>query len=123
MIYAVMRGFKLNHLMNRHKPIVSKVPDEDNFDISALASIIKNCSIFISGTMNQREWNDCSLILKEYRNELNHAAIEKSGPTEFQNFLEVKEKLEKWLKKISDEFDPDCDEMRYFILLSRNSIS
>ena len=123
MIYAVMRGFKLNYLMNRYKLIVSKVQDEDDFDISALASIIKNCSIFMSDTKYQHDWNDCNLILKECRNELNHAAIQKSCSTEFQNFLDVKENSEKWLKEISDAFDPDCDEMRYFISLSYYSIS
>ena len=103
--------------MNPYKPTVSKVPDEDDFDISALASIIKNCNMFMADKKYQKDWNDCNLILKECRNELTHAAIQKSCSTKYQNFMDVKENSQKWLKDISDAFDPDCDEKRYFKLI------
>ena len=103
--------------MNENKPIISKVKDEDDFDISALASIIKNCNIFMSDSKFQKDWNDCNLILKDCRNELNHAAEQKSCSMKYQNFMDVKDNSEKWLKEISHSFDPDSDEKRYFKLL------
>ena len=71
----------------------------------------------------QKDWNDCNLILKDCRNELNHTAKQKSCSTKYRNFLEVKENSEKWLKEISDFFDPDSDEKRYFQLLLLYRIS
>ena len=108
--------------MNENKSIISKVEDEDDFDISALASIIKNCNIFMSDRKFPKEWNDCNLILKDCRNELNHAAKQISCSIKYQNFIDVKENSEKWLKQISDKFDPNSDEKRYFKLMSQYHI-
>jgi len=108
--------------MNRHKPIVSKVQEEEDFDISALASIIKNCNIFMSDGKFQKHWNDCNVILKECRNELNHAVIQNSSPTKYKNFMAVKGNLQTWLKEIADTLDPNCDEMRFFKMFSNHSL-
>ena len=77
----------------------------------------------MSDTKFQQNWNDCNLILKECRNELNHAVIQESCSTKYQSFLDVKKNCEKWLNEISDAFDPDSDEKRYFILLLNYSVS
>ena len=66
----------------------------------------------------KRYWNNCNVILKECRNELNHAVKENTSPTKYQNFMDVKKNFQRWLKEISDAFDPDSEEKRYFKLFS-----
>ena len=90
--------------------------EEDDFDISALSSIIKNCKIFMGDELLQKHWNDCSVILKECRNELNHAAVQNSSPEKFQNFVKIKARFHICFQELSNGLDHDIDEMRYLKL-------
>ena len=93
--------------MKKLKSIVSTVKKEDDFDISASSSILKNCKIFMSDRNLQKHWNDCSVILKECRNELNHAVEQNTSPEKYKNFNEVIQKFHVCFQELSDALDHD----------------
>ena len=94
------------------KPIVSTVKIQDDFDISASSSIIKNCKIFMADKNLRKQWNDCSVILKECRNELNHAVKQNASPRKYQNFIEFKGNFHLCFQQLSDALDHDSEGKR-----------
>ena len=99
--------------MKSQKPIVSKVNKMDDFDISALASIIQNCEVFLNSDL-RKNWNECYTMLKESRNELHHSVTQKSSPMKRKNFEDLVNHFIITLKELVDDLRPENEIKRYF---------